>query len=263
MPQQLSGVARTLVMTLRVRAEEHLRPDGLFRDEQAADWYARMPRYADLDEWYNPGFVAATAVRTAIYDQLVTDFIRDHPDAIIVELGAGLSTRYYRITNADDFYWIELDLPEAIAVRQQLDVETERHRFIAASLLDFAWMEALPTVPPENVLFLAEGVLFFVSESGVRQLIANMNKRFPGATFAFDVVRTFNRDRMQDSFSRMDAPVQWAVAGEQDIPAMGLQVLNIWYLLLERPQRWTQIGVPESARRADRSVFLVETCLSG
>lgn len=263
MPHQLSGVARTLVMTLRVRAEEHLRPDGLFRDEQAAAWYAQLPHYADLDEWYNAGFAVATAVRTALYDQLVTDFIHDHPAAVIVELGAGLSTRYYRITNADDAYWVELDLPDAIAVRRQFDLETEKHRFIATSLLDFEWMDAIPTVSPENVLFLAEGVLFFVPESGVRQLIANMNRRFPGATFAFDVVRTFNRDRMQESFTRMDAPVQWAAESEDDVPAMGLQVLNTWYLLLEQPHRWTQIGVPESARRADRSVFLVETRLSG
>jgi len=50
--KQLSGVPRTMIFTLRARADEHVRPDALFRDERAAQWIKRLPWDAELEEWY-------------------------------------------------------------------------------------------------------------------------------------------------------------------------------------------------------------------
>ena len=51
-----------------------------------------------------------------------------------------------------------------INIRHQLDGESDKHTFMACSALDFEWMEQLPDAPPENIPFIAEGLLnYFAS----------------------------------------------------------------------------------------------------
>jgi len=128
----LTGVPRTMVINLRARADESARSDALFHDERAARHH-----------------------------------IATHDNPLVVELGAGLSTRYYRV-GQDRARWIELNLPEAINIRRQLDTESAEHTFIACSVLDFAWMEQLPHTPPESILFTAEGLLVYFEEAELK-----------------------------------------------------------------------------------------------
>ena len=53
----------------------------------------------------------AMAARTAILDDQVRAFIANDPDAVIVNLGAGLDTRFNRRRHGK-IEWIELDLPD-------------------------------------------------------------------------------------------------------------------------------------------------------
>jgi len=134
-PIHLAGVARTLALTLRARADEHARPDALFRDPLAVTWFAQLPRYADQDAWFNPAVQTSAAIRAHMYDELTERFFAAHPHPVVVELGAGLSTRYFRVGQGRAC-WIELDLPQAIAVRRQFDGETAEHTFLATSIDD-------------------------------------------------------------------------------------------------------------------------------
>jgi O-methyltransferase involved in polyketide biosynthesis len=55
-------------------------------------------------------------------------------------------------------------------------------------VLDPAWCDALPADCGERLLLLAEGVMPYLPEAGVRQLVATLATRFPGARLVFDVV---------------------------------------------------------------------------
>src|SRR4051794_10506286 len=121
---KLNGLSRTAVWTLRPRHDEHLRPDRLFDDPMAVEWYRKVADQEYTDTWYNTTLQMTIAIRAKVYDDAVVRFMATHESPVVVELGAGLSTRYYRLAVSDHSSWIELDLPEIIALRRELEPET-------------------------------------------------------------------------------------------------------------------------------------------
>jgi O-methyltransferase involved in polyketide biosynthesis len=59
------------------------------------------------------------AIRTEILDRETKAFIARHPDAIVINLGCGLDTRFFRIDDGK-IHWYNLDLPEPIKVKKIL-----------------------------------------------------------------------------------------------------------------------------------------------
>ncbi len=58
-------------------------------------------------------------VRSVVFDELVSDFIRKNPDCTVVNIACGLDTRFYRMDNGK-ITWYNLDLPETIEVRDSI-----------------------------------------------------------------------------------------------------------------------------------------------
>ncbi|MBU1940926.1 MAG: class I SAM-dependent methyltransferase, partial [Candidatus Thermoplasmatota archaeon] len=128
-------------------------------------------------------------LRTKKFDSYCTSFLKHHPDGIIIELGCGLSTRYPRIDNGT-LTWYDLDFPEVINIRKQFFTETDRYHFIASSVLDFTWMKTIHT-NNKNILFIAEGLLMYLHEHEVKNLILKLQETFPGCELACEVANTF------------------------------------------------------------------------
>jgi O-methyltransferase involved in polyketide biosynthesis len=253
---KLSGAARTLVLTLRARAEEQNQTEPLLHDSWSADWYQYMPEYGDYDEWYNPAFQLATVIRSRLIDDAVTAFIKSHDNPLIVELGAGLSTRYYRIGESAST-WIELDLEEAIVVRSKVDVETDKHWFLPANIDDLTWLEKLPEVDSKNILFIAEATLMFAEASVIETFFNILNEHFSGSSLIFDVVNPTYMESVNEQFEALEAPLLWAVYPE-NLKQHGLNVLNTQYLLLEFSERWEAIDIEASQRSKERSAYVIE-----
>ncbi len=60
-----------------------------------------------------------SAIRAFHLDSAVKQFIRQYPDATIVNIGAGLDTTFFRVDNAKIF-WYDLDLPDTMELRCKL-----------------------------------------------------------------------------------------------------------------------------------------------
>ncbi|MEM9450463.1 MAG: class I SAM-dependent methyltransferase [Cyanobacteria bacterium P01_E01_bin.6] len=238
---QLTGIPRTMLMTTRARAEEHQRPDALFRDPKVAEWFKVLPWDTELDRLYTPLAQLSWAMRAHLFDQIAQRHIATHSDAVVVELGSGLSTRFYRVGQACQC-WIELDLPEVTSLRLQLDMETEQHRFISHSALDFQWLNELPICPPENLLIIAEGLLMYFEITQVQQLTHQLRQRFPGATFAFDAVGGSSKGKGAKQLAQLGAPLKWFIKNEHDVTALGLSLLQTRSLVQENCRYRDRIG---------------------
>jgi O-methyltransferase involved in polyketide biosynthesis len=256
---KLTGTARTLALTLRARAEEQNQAVPLLHDPWSADWYQYMPGYKDYEAWYNPAFQLATVIRSRLIDDAVTNFIKTHDNPLIVELGAGFSTRYYRIGEGCT-KWIELDLGEAIVVRRKLDVEVDNHWFIAANLANLTWLEKLPEFDPENTLFIAEGTLMFLEPSLITHFFDTLKDHFSGLNLVFDVVNPGYIESVTDQFEALHAPMLWGVYPEE-LANYHLNVKNTDYILLEFSDRWDAIGIETRHRTQERSGYIVEAIL--
>lgn len=237
----LRGVPRTMILPLRARADEHARPDALFRDDLAVRWSTQLPLPDALAELYDWRMQIGHAARTRTFDDAAERFIAGRDRPLVAELGAGLSTRYTRIGRGRG-RWVELDLPEAVAVRRRLEAESDEHTFLAHSLLDDAWMGRLPDAAPRDTLFIAEGVLVFLDPADVARLVLRMRERFAGATILLDVGGQALRQGLGEGLERAGAPLRWLVQDERDVEALGLELVNVWPLVRQHPERWGEIA---------------------
>ena len=239
---KLTGVPRTMLMTTRARVEEHQLSDGIFRDPVVAEWWQSLTWEPELDRFYSSLAQLSWAVRAHIFDQIAQRHLAAHDDAIVVELGAGLSTRYHRIGQSC-CTWIELDLPEVTTLRQQLDTATEHHCFLSRSVMDFSWMDELPSCPSSSLLIMAEGLLMYFEVSQIQALVAQLNQRFPGATFVFDVVGGSPKSKNAKRLAQLNAPLKWFVKNEQDVKAMEVSLVQVRSLVQENCRYPHRIGI--------------------
>ena len=238
----LTGVPQTLLLTTRARVEEHQRPDGILKDPKVEEWFQTLSWDERLDTLYTPLTQLGWAVRAHQIDQLVEQFLAARETALVVELGSGLSTRYYRIARQQDA-WMELDLPEVINLRRQLDQETDHHRFHSGSILDLSWMHDVPEFPSENILFLGEGVFMYLPTSQVPQLLKEMQERFSGSTLILDVVGGLTQGETAQKLADLGAPLQWFVRNEQDLAKMGLTLTQVLSLIQCNQRYPDRIGI--------------------
>jgi O-methyltransferase involved in polyketide biosynthesis len=164
-------------------------------------------------------------IRTMILDWWVRQFLAEHPEGTVVELGTGLNTRFERTDNGL-VRWIDLDLPDTISLRRRFFADTERRRMIAASLLDEDWMAEVEALPGPY-LFVSDGVLVYLREEEVTGALGRIAARFPGSRLAFDAYprATFKYEHRMAA-KRGLALWQWACDDARTLERLGLRLLE-------------------------------------
>lgn len=217
----LSGIPGTSLWGLKARAEEHENPEGLFQDALAQQWFRKLSPFFSpaLAQWYTPTLQRSIALRTDILDRAVRMHIQRHQNPVIIEMGAGFSTRYHRL-QAENVLWYEWDLPEMIEVRLGLqEPQHPAHHYLAYSLTDEAWSSPLNREDPERYLFIAEGLFMYFPRETIEALIARLRLFFSGASLAFDVLGALNFKAAQAPGEEVDAPVYWGVKNTEHLYA--------------------------------------------
>ncbi len=237
----LSAIERTMIFTLRPRANEHTQPDGLFRDSQAAAWFAQVEWPTDFESIYDWKMQTGVAIRVKIVDDVTERFVATRAAPLVVELGAGLSTRADRLGLSQE-QWLTVDLPTAIAFRREFALKEDSSQQIVGSVLETDWLDQLPSVQGEEVLFIVEGLLPFFEREQVIALVERLRLRFPGATLAGDVMGEGNRANAGRRLEAIGAPAHWFVSGEQDLADVGLSLVEVWSLIAQYPHRWGELA---------------------
>src|SRR5512136_2726829 len=230
----LSGVAETLLITLYIRAMESQRPDALIKDERAE----ALVRQLDQETLRKTLALTDDFSRVAVilkgreFDRFAQDFLARHPDAVVVHIGCGLDTRFERVAERNGrVEWYDLDLPDVIELRRRLvGGEGARHHFLACSVLDSAWLEAVSTHPQRPFLFLAEGVFMYFEEAQVKALVLTLRDNFPGSELVFDAFSPFMRwgHNARVTRTRVGAYLHWALKHGRDLEqwSEGIRLLD-------------------------------------
>ena len=239
---QLTGVAETLMITLYARAVETQRDDSLFQDQKAVE----IAQNTDYNfEKYEKGWGSqlGVVIRVKEYDRIVKNFIETYPNAIVINLGCGLCTRFMRVDNGS-IRWYEVDFPEVIELRRQFFEETNRYQFIAQSILDFGWIDHIQQSPNYPYLIIMEGVAPYLSEAENRALLSQLQGRLAPAEFVFDVLnqKTAKQSKQHDTVSQTDAEFKSGIDSGKALEAWGSGIHlkdEIYYLtqFANHPQR--------------------------
>ena len=180
----LSGVSETALLTLRARAREASRPDGIIDDPMAItlvdsidfDFAKFGPTRQDI------------ALRALAFDAATRRYLDRHPAATVVALAEGLQTSYWRVDSAisnGQFRWLTVDLPPIIELRKRLLPQSPRASVCTQSALDYSWTQQVDR--SHGVFITAEGLLMYLQPEEALGLITECARMFPGGQMLFDL----------------------------------------------------------------------------
>ena len=134
---ELTPVEQTALVTQYARALDSRWPRPILADTLADEIVAKIDY--DFEALGVPSSaVRQTALRAKILDERVRGFISEHPDAVVVALGAGLDTGMLRVKPPATVDWYNVDLPNVIALRNELVPGDDHAHSVAASLAEEA-----------------------------------------------------------------------------------------------------------------------------
>jgi methyltransferase (TIGR00027 family) len=177
----IQNVSDTAFLVAQCRAIESMRPDALFHDPLAARLAGEKGRaiVAAFPTVVQTGWLVA--IRTVVID----DFIRAavaRGVGMVVNLGAGLDTRPYRLDLPSDLLWVEADYPDIIAFKNaQLAGEPARFG-VERVALDLADIPARRAFFAElgrrgrRCLILTEGVIPYLTEQHAADLAVDLRQ---------------------------------------------------------------------------------------
>jgi len=265
--QDLSGVAETLLLPLYNRAMETQRPDAMLKDEKAVELVTQMRldfsrvrqvRMTELSK-------AIRIIFTREFDRYTRDFLRRHPDAVVVHIGCGLDTRFERVDDGR-VEWYDLDVPEVIDLRRKLiGGEAGRYHLLDGSVLEDAWLDAMKMHAPRPILFLAEAVFVYFTEAQVKRLVLTLRDRFPGAELVFDGWKPFeiwvgNRYLSNSPFAGL---MRWGFWSGRQIEGWGagIHMLGQWGFFDQPEPRLGIFRLMRFIPFIARAVRIVHYCL--
>ena len=190
----LSAVSETALITLRARVAETEKENPVIRDEIGSECLERLrsllptdTRTRILDRNLPPTLTRHIALRARKYDAYAKEFIELHPDGLVVSLGCGFDTRYWRVSQVA-WNYVEVDLPEVIEAKQQVLGDIANYRMIGCSVLEDRWVEEIQSLQNENILFLAEGLFMYLPKPDVIRVFNRLSEIFSRSQIVFEVV---------------------------------------------------------------------------
>ena len=216
----IGNVSDTAFWVAYYRGLETRRANALFRDplaevlagERGKKIAQTMPgRF--MTEW-------VIAIRTRLIDEFIQEAVDGGVDTV-VNLGAGLDTRPYRMELPNSLAWIEADYPRMIEYKEnRLAKETprarlERVKIDLANVVEREKFLAKIDARSEKALILTEGVIPYLSVEAVGALADDLRAMQHASFWIVDylsaeAVRFRSRNRI--SKKTMNAPFQFKPA---------------------------------------------------
>lgn len=204
----LRGAPQTMLATLYAKALDADSPGSVLNDTWAADIVGQI----DYD-WKTTTITTRNApsvtLRSAHFDCWARQFLSERPDAVVLHLGCGLDSRYFRIAPGDGVDWYDIDYPQVAALRKRF--------VVAASVTDPAWLAGIADDRP--TLVLGEGLTMYLRGTDGIALLRRVVDRFPSGELQFDA---FNWLGIKLQWSnavvrRSGSTLYWAINGPADI----------------------------------------------
>ncbi len=163
----IRNISDTAFFVAAYRAQESARPDAVFRDPFAERLAGERGRQAVASNKFLAKNSWPYVVRTWAVGGMIERHIAAGGD-LVVNLAAGLDARPYWMQLPETLRWVEADLPESIAYKEEvLKGEKPRCRLerVALDLADVAARRALfaRLADAKNALILAEGLLVYLT----------------------------------------------------------------------------------------------------
>jgi methyltransferase (TIGR00027 family) len=182
-PKTIQDVSETALMVAIWRAAENTHANPLYRDplalklagDRGREIIKGLPKgRTSIGHWM-------MAIRTRVIDDLIREAVADGVD-LVLNLGAGLDTRPYRLELPSNLCWVEVDCAKIIELKESCLFEEKpacRLKRLSCDLADTWSRQALLASAAQkgrNALVLTEGVIPYLSEEDVGALASDLKK---------------------------------------------------------------------------------------
>jgi methyltransferase (TIGR00027 family) len=185
----LKPVSKTAFYCCGVRMADAERRRPLCGDNYAKRFMDAEARafYATFKAEKRPAL--ANATRARIIDDYVRTAIGENPGLTILLIGAGFDSRAYRIHAGT---WIELDEPPLIALKDEKLPIAECKNKLTRIAIDFASERLADKLRPLQTdgpcLIVLEGVLMYLEQSTIAEMLKTLSALFPHHTLICDLM---------------------------------------------------------------------------
>ncbi|WP_117236397.1 class I SAM-dependent methyltransferase [Vibrio maerlii] len=177
-------VPARLFKPMWLRSRESLIDDGLVYDPIAARACAKCAINPECLSGNVSQSQLLHVTLTHLCDLQIKHFLDQNPEAWVINIGAGLDTRFYRLDNGR-CHWIELDVTEHLLWREQLFHRCERYKHHNGSVEDLSWLSELKIPEDTPVLLVSEMALLDCNHSQITQLLQALGRHFLHANTCF------------------------------------------------------------------------------
>lgn len=176
----IQDVSDTALWVAAYRAAESERPDALFTDPYARRMAGK--RGQDIVDAlpFGRSMAWSMVVRTAVMDEVILQAIGQRGVSTVLNLGAGLDTRAFRLPLPPSLRWFDVDLPAITAYRRECLAGEEPaclHAHVAADLSQPAARAAVLDAardPQGQSLVITEGLLLYLTPEQVGSLATQL-----------------------------------------------------------------------------------------
>jgi O-methyltransferase involved in polyketide biosynthesis len=195
----LSNISKTAINTLIMRAVESEEKFSKFNDPMAVGLLERLIlKASEEDKKWISGWKKRYASpfsrnrkagiqRVNRLDEGADNFIGRNSPCIVINLGCGFDTRFWRIKNSECKY-IELDLPDVIEIKRDLFGDKISYELIGCSVFDPDWIDHIILNGNKNILFIAEGLLYYLPKNEVVKLFQQISQKVKNSQIVFDTI---------------------------------------------------------------------------
>jgi O-methyltransferase involved in polyketide biosynthesis len=178
----------SLFLTLYARALDNRRPHPVLGDT-TADQIVHTADYNYDQLHIDTNLIVNVALRAKKLDDVAGSLIARHPDAVGLDLGAGLDSRFERLAPPSTVDWYDVDFPAVAAARRRLIPEHPNAHVIGADVTEKDWLDAVPTDRP--AVITADGLMGFLSQEELISLWNRLVSHFPSGELVFNSYTRF------------------------------------------------------------------------
>ncbi|MGB7162749.1 MAG: class I SAM-dependent methyltransferase [Mycobacterium sp.] len=194
MPVYLSGAPQTMLATLYAKALDADLEEPILGDRFAKQVVERID-YDWQKTTITPRNSLGVTTRTAHFDAWTNQFLAAHPRAVVLHVGCGLDSRFFRLQPGPGVEWYDVDFPDVIALCKEFFPLRGNYHLVSAAVTDPAWLADIPADRP--ALMIGEGLTMYLHERDGIALLRRIVERFPSGELQFD------------AFSRLGIKSQW------------------------------------------------------
>ena len=215
---QLTPVEQTAFLTVYARALDSRWRRPILGDRLADEVVGRID-YDFAGLGVQASVVCQTALRAKMLDDRVRDFVHKHHDAVVVDLGAGLDSGFYRVDPPPSVDWYSVDLPGILALRDEALPTNPHSHSVPVSLAEKHWPETIPGDRP--TMLIADGLFAFLPEPVIVAIFRRITDHFSTGEFAFNDYGRIGRVsklaiKLYPQKMFKDVGSQWGYAGFKD-----------------------------------------------